>query len=851
MPQEPRVFVSATSGDLASARREVRDALLKLKFVPVEETDFEPGYRTVDESLRTKIGTCQAMIHIVGFRYGGEPDPDSLPQGESRRSWTQREYDIVRQSNPWWKWRRQRVYVFLCREEFDFDFDACEAESPDRTARQSAYREELTRMRFDSRMWNEVSSRQELRERVREIRLEKYTPTSLLAGVAALVLLLAGGVFWLSQIDRGLEDLGDTVAETGQQAKIAAQQASAAADGATDAAEGATAAAEGATDAAESASKAAEAATMSAEMIEGIYSDPVQLKARLEKHIHEKFNAERQTAKEAGAKWEKTRKLERRRDLALNKVDDLIRTIQQGLQGEPDEVFHQASRILAEEDVNAAIGYLASHEEDILARVDGRNARKSALIEELEEDNRRDLKPLLLKADLHETNAEFDQALQLYQTVADRAPQWSRARRALGNLLGALAVDQVQFRLAESHLQAAVDLTENDEQLAYATNDLGWFYLNQARYDEAEPLLDEFLQFMERLHGHEHSETATALSNVASLLLATNRLAEAEPLIRRSLAIDEQAYGAEHLNVARDLNNLSGLLHTTNRLAEAEPLYRRALAIGEKSYGAEHPYFAICLNNLASLLQATNRLAEAEPLKRRVLAIGEKSYGAEHPKVARYLNKLALLLQDTNRLAEAEPLMRRSLAITENPTSNPLTNYAGAVGNLALLLQATNRLAEAEPLIRRALAIDEKSYGAEHPSVAIALNNLATLLYDTNRLAEAESLSRRHVEIFALFGRATGHEHPRLFAAQRNYAGILQALETHQDEIAKRLQTIAAVEGPFPSILPEVERLLGPATPVDDVLTALDERYRAEGRPEVYFLKPDQPLARIIHEFGI
>jgi hypothetical protein len=58
MPQEPRVFVSATSGDLASARREVRDALLKLKFVPVEETDFEPGYRTVDESLRTKIGTC-------------------------------------------------------------------------------------------------------------------------------------------------------------------------------------------------------------------------------------------------------------------------------------------------------------------------------------------------------------------------------------------------------------------------------------------------------------------------------------------------------------------------------------------------------------------------------------------------------------------------------------------------------------------------------------------------------------------------------------------------------------------------------------------------------------------------
>ena len=38
--------------------------------------------------LRGKIGDCQALIHLVGVRYGAEPDPASLPGGtlSSRKS---------------------------------------------------------------------------------------------------------------------------------------------------------------------------------------------------------------------------------------------------------------------------------------------------------------------------------------------------------------------------------------------------------------------------------------------------------------------------------------------------------------------------------------------------------------------------------------------------------------------------------------------------------------------------------------------------------------------------------------------------------------------------------------------
>jgi tetratricopeptide (TPR) repeat protein len=250
--------------------------------------------------------------------------------------------------------------------------------------------------------------------------------------------------------------------------------------------------------------------------------------------------------------------------------------------------------------------------------------------------------------------------------------------------------------------------------------------------------------------------------------------AEAEPLYRRALTINEASYGPDHPNVAIDLNNLADLLQATNRLAEAEPLMRRALLIDEQSYGPDHPNVARDLNNLALLLQATNRLAEAEPLMERVVRIFEISYGKEHPNVAVAFNNLAQLLKNTNRLAEAEPLYRRALAIDEASYGNEHPNVARDLNNLAQLLKATNRLAEAEPLMRRALAIDEQSYGPDHPDVAIDLNNLAQLLQATNRLAEAEPLYRRALAIFV---DSLGEDHPNSKVVRKNLDLLLEAIE--------------------------------------------------------------------------
>ena len=193
-------------------------------------------------------------------------------------------------------------------------------------------------------------------------------------------------------------------------------------------------------------------------------------------------------------------------------------------------------------------------------------------------------------------------------------------------------------------------------------------------------------------------------------------------------------------------------------------------------------------------------------------------------------------------------------------------------------------------MYRRALAIDERSYGPDQPDVATGLNNLAGLLLATNRLKEAEPLYRRAlgdrravvrprsprsrhrpqqsggvalghepatasraalraaVQILARFHRLTGHEHPGIPTVLDNYRGLLLEVKRSKDEIAARIAAARESTGELAPIVPVVEERLGPARPVAEVLAALDEQYRKEGKPAVYFLDTKVPIAPHLEE---
>ena len=141
-------------------RELVEEALLTMDCMPIEQTNFPPDYRSVREMIEEKVAGCEAVIHIVGIRYGAEPDPSTLPEGAARRSYTQMEADIARKLE-------KKLYLFVCPE--DFPYDQATAESEELQALQRAYRAEIAKGEI---LRTEVKDREELGRKVRELQFE-------------------------------------------------------------------------------------------------------------------------------------------------------------------------------------------------------------------------------------------------------------------------------------------------------------------------------------------------------------------------------------------------------------------------------------------------------------------------------------------------------------------------------------------------------------------------------------------------------------------------------------------------------------------------------------------------------
>lgn len=148
----PVIFVSATSRDLGTVRRVVKDCLLTLGCTPLEQTNFPPDARSVREMLKVRLRECHSVIHIAGSVYGSEPL--QRLDGEERRSYTQLEVDIARELG-------KPVYVFVCTESFPFD--AHESEPESLRLLQQAHR---ARLMSGDALWEEVPDSASLERRV-------------------------------------------------------------------------------------------------------------------------------------------------------------------------------------------------------------------------------------------------------------------------------------------------------------------------------------------------------------------------------------------------------------------------------------------------------------------------------------------------------------------------------------------------------------------------------------------------------------------------------------------------------------------------------------------------------------
>ena len=95
MKVRPTIFLSGVSHEFGTFRDAVENEIEMKGCFAENQPGFPPDYRTVEEMLRRKLHDADAVIHIVGFRFGAEPN--ERPADAARRSYTQLEFDIARE----------------------------------------------------------------------------------------------------------------------------------------------------------------------------------------------------------------------------------------------------------------------------------------------------------------------------------------------------------------------------------------------------------------------------------------------------------------------------------------------------------------------------------------------------------------------------------------------------------------------------------------------------------------------------------------------------------------------------------------------------------------------------------
>ena len=370
--------------------------------------------------------------------------------------------------------------------------------------------------------------------------------------------------------------------------------------------------------------------------------------------------------------------------------------------------------------------------------------------------------------------------------VVRRLPQparWLAPVAGVGLLLPLGLVARQRTYVYKEEFTLDADIVAKNPQCWLAQHNLGVWYREHGRYDEAVPYFRKAIEILAALArdnpaiSRHRNDLAAHIVDIGFLQRLMGRVAEEEISFREALEIRETLVRerprvSEYQDgLAWCYADLAVTLHKAGRLAKAIDLQRKAIAIREKlaqDFPAVSKYregVAACHMDIGFLERDMGRPAEAAREFLSAIEIRQKLV-RDDPSMSDYqlglgwsYAYLAFAQQKLGRAAEAATSHRKVIEVREalardNPTVGKYQDdVAAGYVDLGLLLREAGRAAEAEHPFRKAIEIRQKLV-REHPQardyqdgLAWCYVDLALAQHDTERTAEAVAAYRRAIEI--------------------------------------------------------------------------------------------------------
>lgn len=692
MSPRPRIFISAVSQELRSARQLVANTLIFLGYEPAWQDIFGTEAGDLREMLRVQISECKGVVQLVGNCYGAEPSAPDERFG--RVSYTQYEALYARE-------RGKKVWYLFIDETFPIDPHGPE---PSELAElQKTYRRLV---QSDTHIFHPLTSREGLEAGVLKLRddltrlrrgVKQWT-----TGVAVMLIVIGGLVIWLLRSQR------ETTREVGE-TKMAM-----------------TAMTDEMMRLRKSVMEYARVETRVREAQAG--ADPAGLQERVYVALSKETGVDANTLRENLPSLAEMLKRDteatvfERANAAYVAKDypeaerlalQAAKTERGGAGGNSENAIEAWK--LAALSAQKAIQYARAME----------HLRAAEKLTDRQRDGEQwaDVQHLIADVLIDEGKyADAENALR--QVVEVRAgavgaenPDTLRSRNNLGLALlrgGKFAEAEREYRAVVA-LQTKVLGPEDPDTLMSRTG-LATALFRQAKFAESEKESREVLELSEKVLGAEHPDTLRSRNYLAGTLGSQNKYAESEAECRTVLKLRTKTLGPEHPDTIASRNNLAGTLMKQGKYAEAEQEYRELIGLNDKVLGAEHPQALILRRNFVTVLLYQKKYDEAAAEARRVLAGNEKALGAEHPETLSSRADLAYALMNQGKFREAEATFREVIKLQERVLGPEHPDTLSACSNLAYVLARSGQRAEAVQFARRAANGGRKVFGADHPS---------------------------------------------------------------------------------------------------------------------------------------
>jgi serine/threonine protein kinase/tetratricopeptide (TPR) repeat protein len=337
---------------------------------------------------------------------------------------------------------------------------------------------------------------------------------------------------------------------------------------------------------------------------------------------------------------------------------------------------------------------------------------------------------------------------------------------------------------AARHLESAYqlcqkDLGPDDPLTLQSLCSLGWCYIKQGCFQEANSLLLKGFEDSNRLLGAEHSTSLAYMKCLGALHAEQGHYDRAETIYLAALDMERGGVLGEENHSTLNMTHMLGLVYIgQGRLKDAKELLVHAVTRKKRVIGEEHPDTLRSMGALARVYTKQGSYQDALSLYTELLEISRRVMGEDHPDTVRHIGGTAWVYYKLKRYAEAETLYRGALKTGGRVFGKEHPSTLHYMHDLALLYSDEGHYREAESMYQMVSKIRKRILGEEHSDTLLSANNLANLYRRQDKFEQAESLL---LEVYNLRQPTLGAKHPKTLGTIRDLIKLYRAWDKPQD----------------------------------------------------------------------